>query len=860
MLSLVVSIMNRWNKISRAAFALPTVLISSIIMMVVLMAALVSVASVDAVLRDQYYNRLAKEASEAGSAMAFTCLKANSFVPASEWTDAHPLRPNTDCKGNEITGMQDYIVSDGNIRVTFSVPRPHSVGGAQRVTSNGSVDRLRSSSSSAVYRTFSATSVSSVGAQSSFGSITMGTSFLPTGSPTSDPNNGAQFSLIKPDGAVVSVGQNLDGRLGNGTANPKEASPVQFQLPSTDKKARAVFSDISGTGRYVSVVTTGGNVYTSGPNEAGELGNGEVGNGVIPTTNSSYKSYASTPVLFGKNSGGIKGKYVKPIYYKPYSSAATFVLTEDGKNIYVAGACNAGTLGIGNGTGRCVTSEKDDAKKIVDPVRIALPVYNISDPGTIIASNSSTGSDLAPDYFSTRLSSFVRMQNGDVYGWGPNFTGLMGTGSYDTTNPTIANGVIVPTPVKITALKSDTTPTAAAVVSSGRSLYIIDANGQAWAAGDNQYGNLMGAGSYLREMGSQSDCLAKGNGTDNKLYSSNYWNSSGSNNPAKTDCNAKNANPTALFEPWPDGTLRLRKNVTSTTRTDMAQFWCMTSGTASGQNVTMIDCNSSMPANQQWTVSTTPNKRSVKISKFIGATEVCVEKVYWGNPTTANNCTSNNGNQEWELGRLNTPVPYLRPVPSLPSGKKFTKIIPGDSNVLVLDDSGEAWASGASIRGESCIGGSTNGSAPDIRATAGLKKITFPSLPTGVKVGDIAVSQMQPEYGGNDGNKYNNTFFLMSDGTIYGCGANDFGQMGIGVQNANSYSTPTLMSELDAMGVKAKAIQVGLGTVVILSTSGQVYAVGNNSHGQIGNPDVTAMFTSKPTLNSYVTNINQILY
>jgi alpha-tubulin suppressor-like RCC1 family protein len=84
--------------------------------------------------------------------------------------------------------------------------------------------------------------------------------------------------------------------------------------------------------------------------------------------------------------------------------------------------------------------------------------------------------------------------------------------------------------------------------------------------------------------------------------------------------------------------------------------------------------------------------------------------------------------------------------------------------------------------------------------------------------------------------------------------------MGIGVQDTLSYSTPTLMSKLVEMGVKVKAVQTGLGTTVLLSTSGQVYTVGNNSHGQIGNPSITANFTATPTLNSYVTSIIPTLY
>jgi alpha-tubulin suppressor-like RCC1 family protein len=831
-------------------------------MMIVLMAALTSVTSIDATIRDQYYNKLVKEAGEAGMAMAQVCLKSNTYLPkwgsynpsyvANDPTKQFALAPNTDCAGVENVNLSKYITGDNsNPKMTFSIDAPSTQGGGQKISSKGIVTRMRGSNASAVYQTYNGYSSAIIASQELFGSITMGSSFL-----YQDSNvTGAQFSLIKPDASVVSAGKNMDGRLGNGaaiTTTPPFAAdepvPVPFILPASDNKARAVYSDIAGTGRYISVITTNGNVYTAGPNAAGELGNGI-----------SNATPQSTPVLFGKNiSGGIKGKYVKPMNYQPYNSAATFVLTEDGRDIYVAGSCNGGALGIGNGAGKCSTSEQNDSTKVVDPVRVALPAYNASQPGTVIADNN--WNSLGPDNFSMHLASFVRMQNGDVYGWGPNFTGLMGTGSYDvSTSASIASGGIVPTPIKVTAKKSSITPVASSVVGSGRVMYIIDTDGQAWAAGDNQFGGLMGASSYLKEMGYQRDCLAQGTGYGNptKFYSTNSTNGPTGNTHGMIDCNVTSAYPTALFEIWPDGTWRLRKQATSTTRTDMSQFWCVTSPAASGQAITAVTCDSAMPANQQWMFATTPGQRTIKITKKIGVTDVCVQKAYWGNAVTVQNCTANNGDQEWELGRLTTPMPYLRPVPSLPGTKKFAKIVPGDSNVLVLDSEGEAWASGASVRGETCIGGGDG-----IRVSAGLKKIVFPSLPPGVKVVDIVVSQSQPEFKTNDGNQYNNTYFRMSNGTIYGCGANNFGQLGIGTQDTTtSYSTPTLMSKLVDMNVTAKDVQTGLGTTIILSTSGQIYAVGNNSNGQIGNPGIPkGSFTSTPVLNSYVTGVVPTLY
>jgi len=88
---------NSFSK-SGGGFALPTVLIASTVMLLILATTLVSVTSGVAVtLSNRHYNSYAKEASASGLAMAQACLKANNYTP--QWSDASPLRPNTNCSG-----------------------------------------------------------------------------------------------------------------------------------------------------------------------------------------------------------------------------------------------------------------------------------------------------------------------------------------------------------------------------------------------------------------------------------------------------------------------------------------------------------------------------------------------------------------------------------------------------------------------------------------------------------------------------------------------------------------------------------------------------------------------------------------
>lgn len=84
--------------IQRRGFALPTVLMASIVMLAVLAVSVSSVAAVRTNLKAQYYEQLAKEAGEAGVAYAKACLAKNKNIPL--WSNEKPLTPATDCAGN----------------------------------------------------------------------------------------------------------------------------------------------------------------------------------------------------------------------------------------------------------------------------------------------------------------------------------------------------------------------------------------------------------------------------------------------------------------------------------------------------------------------------------------------------------------------------------------------------------------------------------------------------------------------------------------------------------------------------------------------------------------------------------------
>lgn len=90
-------------------FALPTVLIASVVMLSVLSVAVTSVTAVRNTIKNQYYEQLAKTAGEAGVAFAKACLAKSGNVP--QWSDANPLTPSSDCAGNQLLQPQIQVLA-----------------------------------------------------------------------------------------------------------------------------------------------------------------------------------------------------------------------------------------------------------------------------------------------------------------------------------------------------------------------------------------------------------------------------------------------------------------------------------------------------------------------------------------------------------------------------------------------------------------------------------------------------------------------------------------------------------------------------------------------------------------------------
>jgi alpha-tubulin suppressor-like RCC1 family protein len=218
---------------------------------------------------------------------------------------------------------------------------------------------------------------------------------LPAGARVTSMRAGCGHTLaLTTTGRVLAWGDNLDGKLGDGTTT-SSLTPVRVKLPA-GTKVKAIRAGCD----HSLALTTKGHVLAWGFNAQGELGDG--------TTTSS-----DTPVRVKLP----KGTRVKAISAGDYHSLA---FTGNGR-LYAWGFNGEGALGDGT------TTDADT------PVRVKLPT------GTKV---TLTAAGLG--------HSLARTSTGRVLAWGDNTAGALGNGT--TTSSLTPVRVKLPTGTKVRAL------------------------------------------------------------------------------------------------------------------------------------------------------------------------------------------------------------------------------------------------------------------------------------------------------------------------------------------------------------------------------------------------------------------------
>ena len=299
---------------NRFGFALPTVMMVSLIMITLLAAALQFVSSSQSALSRQYYLQLAREAGESGLVYASKCISQNNG--AISWTDAKPLKPDTDCSGNTVSGADGYVFKSGLIQTIFTIgfPKTSSDGKAHTINSVGVAQLLRKSDNQ-VSREYSQT-VQAYAGSSAVSTVMSSSDFA--------------CSLVEPS-QVYCWGKNVFDVLGE-NVSPTATNPSRIDISSAfEGKTITKLARGSYGATHMCVIANGstdGEVYCWGNNTYGQLGDG-TGNGSLKTS--------PIPVKVG---GLLAGKKVTDVAIGGGGSCA---IASDG--VYCWGSNSDGQLG-----------------------------------------------------------------------------------------------------------------------------------------------------------------------------------------------------------------------------------------------------------------------------------------------------------------------------------------------------------------------------------------------------------------------------------------------------------------------------------------------------------------------------------
>ncbi|WP_018395864.1 PKD domain-containing protein [Bacillus sp. 37MA] len=148
---------------------------------------------------------------------------------------------------------------------------------------------------------------------------------------------------------------------------------------------------------------------------------------------------------------------------------------------------------------------------------------------------------------------------------------------------------------------------------------------------------------------------------------------------------------------------------------------------------------------------------------------------------------------------------------SLPVGRSAVSIAAGMNHTSVLLDNGEVWNVGDNFDGQLGDGTKTDRSIP-----------TKMSLPAGRSAVSIAAGREQ-------------TSVILDNGEVWGAGKNGNGQLGNGATSNSSVPVRMILPS----GRTATMITIGTNSTSVILDNGEVWGVGYNLHGQLGNGTTT---------------------
>lgn len=250
--------------------------------------------------------------------------------------------------------------------------------------------------------------------------------------------------------------------------------------------------------------------------------------------------------------------------------------------------------------------------------------------------------------------------------------------------------------------------------------------------------------------------------------------------------------------------------------------------------------------------STTSTNTPTQITALLGVSDISggdYHSLFLLNDGTVWGC---GGNTTGQLGDAST-TNRLNPV-AISSLSNITKIKGGFAHSLFLKSDGTVWACGFNV-GQLGDGTTTNRTTPvQVSGLTGIIEIAageahslflkddgsvwacgdnfYGALGNSITTANkdsfaFQIPGLNNIIGISAGNQF--SVFLKSDGTVYACGSNNYGQLGMG-SSGNYFATPTLIPGID----NVTSIATGDFHTVFLKSDGTVWVCGNNTEGQLG--------------------------
>jgi alpha-tubulin suppressor-like RCC1 family protein len=599
--------------------------------------------------------------------------------------------------------------------------------------------------------------------------------------------------VLMTDGTIYGCGDNSSGRLGTGNTNNSDT--LTLMINTTGKTP----SSISCGDRHTIVLMTDGTIYGCGVNFDGQLGKGN-------TTDT------TTLTLMTNTTGKTPSSINCGLYH-------TVVLMTDG-TIYGCGNNSYGQLGTGNDTSTTTltlmtntTGKTPSSISCMDRSTVVLmtdgTIYgcgeNLGWLGTgtgyyysLSLRTNTTGK--TPSSIGCQLNCIiVLMTDGTIYGCGSNSYGQLGTGN--TTNTTTLT------------LMTNTTGKTPSSISCGLGGYctrILMSDGSIYGCGlSNVFQLGYGPNTSYKQITNNTgflviDIIVGSNGggflsgyiillmSNGKIYGcgSNLFGQLGTGNTTNTTTltlmtNTTGKKPTAIYgcSNYSSHTIVLMDDGTIYGCGNNFNGQLGTGNTTDTTTLTLM--------------TNTTGKKPTAISCMDRSTVVLMTD------GTIYGCGYNTDGQ---LGTGNNTSTNLLTLMTNTTGKTPSFISCGNEHTVILMTDGTIYGCGNNSKGQLGTGNTSNYNILTLMTNTTGKTPLFISC----------------------GNEH--TVILMTDGTIYGCGNNSYGQLGTG----NNTSTTTLTLMINLTGKTPTSICMAGNSTQILMSDGTVYTCGINNYGQLG--------------------------